>query len=191
MQSLTLRNIVKQKRTKMKKGLLITLVVVLVVGGALVAWGVGVSNTEKRLVNKIEAQQEATEVFYTKLWEILKSKAGVTEEYAEQFKEIQFGIMEGRYSTGGEMMKWIQEANPEFDASLYKDLMNSIEGERNGFFIEQKKLVDMEKQHKDMLEVFPKSVILKNRDAVTITVLKNVATKEAFETGTDSSPELF
>ena len=175
----------------MKKGLLITLVVVLIVGGALVAWGVGVSNTEKRLVNKIEAQQEATEVFYTKLWEILKSKAGVTEEYAEQFKEIQFGIMEGRYSTGGEMMKWIQEANPEFDASLYKDLMNSIEGERNGFFIEQKKLVDMEKQHKDMLEVFPKSVILKNRDAVTITVLKNVATKEAFETGTDSSPELF
>lgn len=175
----------------MKKTLGILAIVVLVVGGALVAWGVGVSNSEKRLVNKIEAQQEATEVFYTKLWEILKSKAGVTEEYAEQFKEIQFGIMEGRYSTGGEMMKWIQEANPEFDASLYKDLMNSIEGERNGFFIEQKKLVDMEKQHKDMLEVFPKSVILKNRDAVTITVLKNVSTKEAFETGTDSSPELF
>ena len=175
----------------MKKGLLITLVVLVVVGGALLWWGVDVSNTEKKLVNKIEAQQEATEVFYTKLWEILKSKAGVTEEYAEQFKEIQFGIMEGRYSTGGEMMKWIQEANPEFDASLYKDLMNSIEGERNGFFIEQKKLVDMEKQHKDMLEVFPKSVILKNRDAVEITVLKNVATKEAFETGTDSSPELF
>lgn len=175
----------------MKKGLLITLVVVVVVGGVLAMWGVGVSNSEKKLVNKIEAQQEATEVFYTKLWEILKSKAGVTEEYAEQFKEIQFGIMEGRYSTGGEMMKWIQEANPEFDASLYKDLMNSIEGERNGFFIEQKKLVDMQKQHKDMLEIFPKNMILKNRDAVEITVLKNVATKEAFETGTDSSLELF
>lgn len=175
----------------MKKGLLITLVVVVVVGGVLAMWGVGVSNSEKKLVNKIEAQQEATEVFYTKLWEILKSKAGVTEEYAEQFKEIQFGIMEGRYSTGGEMMKWIQEANPEFDASLYKDLMNSIEGERNGFFIEQKKLVDMQKQHKDMLEIFPKNMILKNRDAIEITVLKNVATKEAFETGADSSPELF
>lgn len=175
----------------MKKGLLITLVVVVVVGGVLTMWGVGVSNSEKKLVNKIEAQQEATEVFYTKLWEILKSKAGVTEEYAEQFKEIQFGIMEGRYSTGGEMMKWIQEANPEFDASLYKDLMNSIEGERNGFFIEQKKLVDMQKQHKDMLEIFPKNMILKNRDAIEIIVLKNVATKEAFETGTDSSPELF
>lgn len=173
------------------KGFLIGLVVLVIVGGSLVIWGVGVSNSERTLRNKIEAQQEATEIFYTKLWEILKSKAGVTEEYAEQFKEIQFGIMEGRYSTGGEMMKWIQEANPEFDASLYKDLMNSIEGERNGFFIEQKKLIDMQKQHKDMLVVFPKKVILADREPVEITVLKNVATKEAFETGTDQSPDLF
>jgi hypothetical protein len=166
-------------------------ITVLIVGGALVAWGVGVSNTEKKLRNKIEAQQESAEIFYTKLWEILKSKAGVTSEYAEQFKEIQFGIMEGRYSTGGEMMKWIQEANPEFDASLYKDLMNSIEGERNGFFVEQKKLLDMNKQHKDMLVTFPKKVILKNREVIEIVILKNTITKEAFETGTDQSPDLF
>jgi hypothetical protein len=173
------------------KGFLIGLVVLVIFGGSLVIWGVGVSNSERTLRNKIEAQQEATEIFYTKLWEILKSKAGVTEEYAEQFKEIQFGIMEGRYSTGGEMMKWIQEANPEFDASLYKDLMNSIEGERNGFFIEQKKLIDMQKQHRDMLVVFPKKVILKNREAIEIVVLKNAVTKEAFTTGNDQSPDLF
>ena len=173
------------------KGFLIGLVITVFVAGGLVAWGVGVSNSERTLRNKIEAQQEASEIFYTKLWEILKSKAGVTSEYAEQFKEIQFGIMEGRYSTGGEMMKWIQEANPEFDASLYKDLMNSIEGERNGFFIEQKKLIDMQKQHKDMLVTFPKKVILAKREKVEIVVLKNVVTKEAFSTGTDQSPDLF
>jgi hypothetical protein len=173
------------------KGFLIGLIVLVIVGGSIAIWGIGVSNSERTLRNKIEAQQETTEIFYTKLWEILKSKAGVTEEYAEQFKEIQFGIMEGRYSTGGEMMKWIQEANPEFDASLYKDLMNSIEGERNGFFIEQKKLIDMQKQHKDMLVIFPKKLILSNRELIEITVLKNAVTKEAFETGTDQSPDLF
>ena len=175
----------------MMKGFLIGLVITVFVAGGLVAWGVGVSNSERTLRNKIEAQQEASEIFYTKLWEILKSKAGVTSEYAEQFKEIQFGIMEGRYSTGGEMMKWIQEANPEFDASLYKDLMNSIEGERNGFFIEQKKLIDMQKQHKDMLVTFPKKLILKDRAPVEITIIKNTATTKAFETGVDESPELF
>jgi len=173
------------------KGLVITLLLVFVLGLGGVFWGVGVSNSEKKLRNKIEMQQEATEIFYTKLWEVLKTKAGVANEYAEQFKEIQLGVMEGRYSQGGEMMKWIQEAGVELSPELYADVMNSIEGERNGFFIEQKKLLDMNKQHKDMLVTFPKKVVLKNREAIEVTVLKNSVTKEAFETGTDQSPELF
>ena len=173
------------------KGFLITLGVLIVLAGSLVVWGIGVSNSERMLRNKIEAQQEMTEAYYTKLWEVLKTKAGVADEYAEQFKEIQLGIMEGRYSTGGEMMKWITEANPEFDASLYKDVMNSIEGERNGFFVEQVKLRDMNKQHDDMLVTFPKKLILKDREVIEVIILKNVATQEAYKTGTDASPELF
>ena len=114
------------------KGLVITLLLVVLLGVGGVFWGVGVSNNEKTLRNKIEMQQEATEIFYTKLWEVLKSKAGVANEYAEQFKEIQLGVMEGRYSQGGEMMKWIQEAGVELSPELYADVMNSIEGERNG-----------------------------------------------------------
>ena len=153
------------------KSLLITLGVFLVFVVAVIIWGVGVSNDEKTLRNKISAQQEETEIFYTKLWEVLQQKAGVADEYAEQFKEIQVQVMEGRYSTGGEMMKWIQEAGVELSPQLYQDLMNSIEGERNGFFIEQKKLIDMQKQHRDMLVVFPKNLILKNRESIDIVVL--------------------
>jgi len=99
--------------------------------------------------------------------------------------------MEGRYSTGGEMMKWIQEANPEFDASLYKDVMNSIEGQREGFFVEQKKLRDMAVQHEVMLKTFPQKLVLGKREAIEVIILKNVATQKAYETGTDSSPKLF
>ena len=173
------------------KGFLISLVTLVVIGGAVALWAIGVSNSERTLRNKIEAQQESCEAFYTKLWEVLKTKAGVADEYAEQFKEIQVQVMEGRYSTGGEMMKWIQEAGVELSPELYADVMNSIQGERDGFFIEQKKLIDMQNQHKDMLVVFPKKVVLKNREIAEITVLKNVATQNAYETGTDSSPELF
>jgi hypothetical protein len=173
------------------KGLLISLGVGLVLVGAIVLWAIGVSNAEIKLRAKISGQQEMTEAFYTKLWEVLKTKAGVAEEYAEKFKEIQVGIMEGRYSTGGEMMKWIQEANPEFDASLYKDVMNSIEGQREGFFVEQKKLRDMSVQHEVMLKTFPKKLVIGKREPITVIILKNVATKAAYETGTDSSPDLF
>jgi len=173
------------------KGLLISLGVGLVLVGAIVLWAIGVSNSEIKLRAKISGQQEMTEAFYTKLWEVIKTKAGVAEEYAEKFKEIQVGIMEGRYSTGGEMMKWIQEANPEFDASLYKDVMNSIEGQREGFFVEQKKLRDMSVLHEVMLKTFPKKLVIGKREAINVIILKNVATKAAYETGTDSSPELF
>jgi len=173
------------------KGLLISLGVALLFVGGIVLWAIGVSNSEIKLRAKISGQQEMTEAFYTKLWEVIKTKAGVAEEYADKFKEIQVGIMEGRYSSGGEMMKWIQEANPEFDASLYKDVMNSIEGQREGFFVEQKKLRDMSVQHEVMLKTFPKKLVIDKREPINVIILKNVATQKAYETGTDSSPDLF
>lgn len=173
------------------KGFLIALGVIVIIGIAGASWWIGTSNKEIELRAKVEAQQEMTEAFYTKLWEIIKTQAKVADEYASQFKEIQVGIMEGRYSTGGEMMKWIQEANPEFDASMYKKLMNSIEGERNGFFIEQKKLRDMNTTHDIMLKTFPSKIVVGDREPIEVIILKNVATKKAYETGTDSSPELF
>lgn len=173
------------------KTLLITVGSIVVLAIITVLWAVGVSNTEKRLANKIPAQEEVCQAFYTKMWEVLKSEAGVADEYAERFKEIQFGIMEGRYSTGGDMMKWIQEANPEFDASLYAKIMNSIEGLREGFFIEQVKLRDMKLTHDNLLDVWPSKLIVGNRDRIDVMILKNDAAKEAYETGTDKSPGLF
>lgn len=174
-----------------RKSLVIILIVVGFIVGCLVVWGINISNNERTLRNQIANQHEVTEAYYTKLWEVIQTKAGVADEYAEQFKEIQLGVMEGRYSTGGDMMKWIQEAGVELSPELYKDLMNSIEGERNGFFIEQTKLRDMKKQHDDMLVVFPKKVVLRDRESIEVIILKNVATQEAYQTGTDTSPKLF
>ena len=173
------------------KGFLIGLIAIVAIAGGVILWAIGVSNSEIKLREKISGQQESCEIFYTKLWEVLKTKAGVADEYAEKFKEIQVEVMEGRYSTGGEMMKWIQEAGVNLTPELYKDVMNSIEGERNGFFIEQKKLIDMNVQHGIMLKTFPKKLVLANRESIEIVVLKNVATTNAYETGTDQSPELF
>ena len=175
----------------MKKTVLIVTGVIAILVLGIIFWAVGVSNSEIKLRAKISGQQEMTEAYYTKLWEVLTTKAGVATEYADKFKEIQTSIMEGRYSTGGDLMKWIQEANPEFDASLYKDVMNSIEGQREGFFIEQKKLRDMAVQHEMMLKSWPSKMILKNREPIVVIILKNIATKQAYETGTDQSPVLF
>jgi hypothetical protein len=173
------------------KKFLIVFAVLLVVVGPIVGYWIKTSNTEKTLRNKIPAQIDKVDMFYTKLVEILVTKAGVTKAYAEAATDFQVAVMEGRYSTGEKMMMWIQEANPTFDQSLYKDLMNSIEGLREGFFIEQVKLRDLKLTHDNLIDIFPSSLFVGKRGKIDVQILVNVETKEARETGIDKTPELF
>lgn len=177
------------------KGLLITLGVVVVLAIGAIAWAIGVSNSERRIKLRGEAQQEVCEAFFSNMWEILQTKAGVANEYKESFKEIYIPLIEGRYRDNNLLMKWITESNPTFDPSLYKDLMVAIEAQRNGFFLEQSKLIDIDREHKTMKAVFPASLVISRREPIGgpegITILKNLATTDAYKTGTDASPILF
>jgi len=182
----------------MKKGLLIGVGLVVVIGVITALWAIGVSNAEVRLANRGNAQQEACDAYFDKMWKVLKEQAGVTEQYREAFAEIYPQLMEGRYSQGGNFMKWIQESNPDFDVSLYSKLMASIEGERNGFFVEQQKLIDIDREHKDMRETFPKKLVVGNRQNIGyeedvdgtvihagIVIIKSTRTEQAKLTGKD------
>ena len=183
---------------KSKKGLWITLALVVLIGGIIAIWAVGVSNDEVRLANRGNAQQENCDAYFDKMWKILKEQAGVAEQYKEAFAEIYPALMEGRYATGGNLMKWIQESNPDFDVSLYAKLQASIEGQRNGFFVEQTKLIDIDREHKDMRETFPKKLVVGNRQNIGyevdedgtvihkgIVIIKSTHTEEAKRTGKD------
>ena len=88
-------------------------------------------------------------------------------------------------------MKWIVEQNPQFDASLYKDLMTAIEGKREGFFIEQQKLIDIDRQHKDMRMTIPKKWVIGKRPDLEIVVINPIVAKDAFKTGIEPETNLF
>ncbi len=174
------------------KGFLISLGVLVVLGLSIVLWAVGVSNDEIRLRNRANKQQESNQAFYGKLWQILHEKAGVADEYKEAFKEIYVPLIEGRYSQGdGSLMKWITEHNPQFDASLYKDLMVTIEGQREGFFTEQQKLIDINREHTNMRTTIPKKWIVGKRPELGIVVINPVVATEAFKTGVEPETNLF
>jgi len=181
------------------KGFLITAGVFLTLAIGIVLWAIGVSNTEVKLKFRGEAQQTVCEAYFSNMWEILQTKAGVANEYKEGFKEIYVPLIEGRYSKGdGTLMKWITESNPAFDPSLYKDLMVAIEGQRNGFFLEQSKLIDIDREHKTLRNTLPAQFVVGKRPNIGqtaekegIVILKNLATQDAYATGTDKSPDLF
>lgn len=180
----------------MKAGTLITLGISGFIGFSIVFWAIGLSNTYNKKLETGKAFQKNSEVVFDNTWKKIQQQAGVTSEYKEGFREIYVDIMNARYGNDGEagkqtLMKWIQESNPTFDVSLYKTLMNTIEGSRNEFTMEQKKLIDIDRELKTMKVTFPNSLILGNKPDLDIKLVTSAKTEEAFATGQENDVDLF
>jgi hypothetical protein len=176
-----------------KKGMIVSLIIsgilLLVVG----LYYMSISNAEIDLKNQATAQQTVCEGYMDKMWKTIKQQAEVSSEYKDAFAKIYPELISGRYGTetGGSLMKWIQESNPDFDTALYGKLMNTIEAQREGFFNEQKTLISIKKQHEDLLAKAPSSWFIGGRDKLSIIIITSNQTKEIFETGEENDVDLF
>lgn len=184
-------NLLTIKTKKMKTGKIITFGVIGVILIWFAVWAIGLSNREKVLFLRGKAQQENCQIIFDNTWKTIQTEAQVTDQYKEGFKEIYVGIMDARYGNDGNagketLMKWIQESNPTFDPSLFNRLMNTIEGSRENFTTEQKKLIDIDRQHKQLKITFPNSLILGSRPDLDIKLVTSGKTKKAYETGEEN-----
>jgi len=159
----------------------------------LFSMNISIENKEIDLRETTIAQNKKCEAYFDKMWKILKQKAQVTDEYKEAFTDIYPKLIEGRYSQGdGSLMKWIQESNPNFDASMYKDLMKSIEIERTGFFNEQATLIDMQREHSVYLQKAPNRWFLSDDlKPVEINIITSSNTEEVYSTGKEDDIDLY
>jgi hypothetical protein len=164
---------------------------VLVVLGVIFMMNISYGNAEVRLRNQIAAQQDANTLVYDKVWKVIAQKAQVTDQAKDSFKEIYIPLMEGRYKQGGQMMKWIQEQNPQFDQSIYKDLMNSIEGLRTEFQNVQIKLRDLKREHDNLLDTAPSRWFLSGREKIKVQLVTSGKTSETFSTGEENDVDVF
>lgn len=150
------------------------------------------NNQEVALRKQAEAQRDKVEGTFDTMWKIISQQAQVSNEYKDAFKEIFPELIAGRYSQGdGSLMKWIQEANPHFDTSLYKTLMETIESERKAFLNAQNRLIDIIRQHETLCESYPSKWFISNTTPIEYTVISSTRTKTAVETGIDDNVELF
>lgn len=170
----------------------------LVAGVVLLVTGIGTimyftySNQEVELSKAIDAKLDDRDANYTKMWEVITQKAGVSKEYAKQFKEIYPELIAGRYANGnGQLMMWIQEHNPTFDTSLYKDVMMSIEAQRESFYVNQQQLIDLNRQHQVLLSRVPSRWFLSNVEDKKFLVIKNTQATQARETGQEQQMLLY
>lgn len=173
--------------------ILSSLILLGVVGIIWFSMSVTYTNKEIDLRATTVAQQDKCKVYFDKMWKILQQKAQIADQYKEAFKDIYPKLIEGRYSKGdGTLIKWITESNPTFDVSLYKELMQSIEIERTGYFNEQSTLIDMQREHAVLLKKIPSKWFMNDTlKPVEIIIVTSKSTKEAYVTGEENDVDLF
>jgi hypothetical protein len=178
----------------MKKIILIALLVILGCGAATFAgMYFSYNNKEIALRAKAEAQVGKIEGVHDKMWKVIQQKAQVTTEYKDAFAEIYPEIISGRYSGEGDgsLMKWVTESNPNFDTSLYTDLMQSIEILRSEFQRNQETMLDLIREHKTLCTTYPGRWFISNTMEIEYTVISSTKSKVVMETGIDDDVKLF
>ena len=177
----------------MKKIIGISIAVIVLIGTVTVlGMYFSYNNQDARLRAQAEAQRGKIEGVHDKMWKVLQQKAQVSNEYKNAFSEIYPALIEGRYSQGdGSLMKWIQEANPNFDTSLYKDLMQSIEIQRTEFAKVQERMLDIIREHNVLLTTVPSKWFVSNKEQIEYTIISSTRSKTVMTTGLDDDVKLF
>lgn len=150
------------------------------------------SNQEVDLRNQVNAKITSNQAEFDNTWKIIQQQAGVSDQYKQAFKDIYPALMGERYKDGeAQLAKFVQEANPTFDTSLYKKLMDSIEVQRNIFTRKQNELIDKNLEHTNLVTKFPGSFIVGGRGVIKIPIVTSDKTKKAFESEEDNDVSLF
>lgn len=149
-------------------------------------------NEEIRYVNMYKAENQKIEAVYDNMWKQIKQIAQVADKYEESFKNIYVEITDKRYDKdNGVLMKWITESNPEFDTSLYGKLSAVIEVERKRFLNAQTKIIDIVREHNNMLDVVPSKWFLSGREYLEYEVISSTQSKNVMDTRLDEDIDIF
>lgn len=174
----------------------IAIVIIAAILGIFVISGISMyfsyNNQEISLRNEAEAQRGKIEGLHDKMWKVISQKAQISQEYVSSFDQIYAHIMSERYDAGdGSLMKWITEANPQFDSSLYKDVMQSVEVLRTEFQKGQERMLDIIREHNDLCSRYPGRWFISNTSTIEYTVVSSSRSKVVMDTGLDDDVSVF
>lgn len=140
------------------------------------------SNSEIGLRNAVAAKQKANEAVFDKVWKTIKQITQVKDDYKESFREVMVEMMDKRYSGDrSALAKWVQESNVPPDPAIFTRVMNAIESNRGEFLSNQVALLDLNREHTDIVTKFPGSLL--GRAVIEVRIVTSSKTDEAFASG--------
>ena len=171
--------------------MIILLIVLAVIAVILLIMYFGYNNREVALRKEAEAQEKNIAGIHDAMWKIIKEKAGVAENYRETFEKVYPELISGRYASDGSSMKWIQESNPDFDTSLYKDLMLAIEAQRIYFQKAQQRMLDIIRERETLINAMPAKFFITNKKTIEYIVIASDITNRVMQSRIDNETLIF
>ena len=172
------------------------MVVLIFIG--LIGSVISTSNQEVELRNRFKQKMDERTAFYDKMWKTLSQKSQIAVKNDSSFARNVNAIMAGRKDAGQLFMKWVQESNPNANyqevSALYADLSRSVEGQRDGFFMQEKMIQGIVLEHDNIMTRFPSGFILSSfmgRTRLTYKPITSDRTDNVIETGKDNDVKLF
>ena len=154
------------------------------------------SNQEIDLSNQFKQKLDERTAFYDKMYKVLDQKTQIAVKNDSSFGKIVNAQVNGQKNGEQLMWSWVQQSNPTATygevSKLYQDLSRAVEGEREGFFEQEKVLQDVVRQHSNLTEKFPGSFynFFLNRKDFNYTPIKSDQTEEVMKTGKDNNTKL-
>ena len=155
------------------------------------------SNGEIDLSNRFKQKMDERTAFYDKMWKTISQKSQIALKNDSSFTKNVNAIMEGRKDAGDLFMKWVQESNPNANydqvSVLYQDLSRTVEGQRDGFFMEEKMIQNIVMEHNNLIDKFPGSLwnSFLGRKHLEYKPITSDRTDEVIRTGKDNDVKVF
>lgn len=177
----------------MKYAVIAIVAVVLLVGLVLFCMNISYNNADARLRNLAKTKQEDNNNEYDSMWKKIAQSAEVTQAQRDALKDIFEGYAKARTGSGegGSVAKWIQESVPNVDTSTFNNLQNIITSARDRFTQRQKELLDIKREHDNILDTAPSKWFVSNTTRIDVQIVTSSRTKKAFDTGVDDDVDVF
>jgi len=171
---------------------IVGLIFVISIGGYFVS----TMNTEVGLRNTITAKVQDNESEFDNMFKKISQVAQVSEKQMDSLKDIFNSHATSRAGEGGQggvMMNWIKESIPNVDTKVFANLQNIITGSRDRWTMRQKELVDLKREHDNLLDKFPSSMVcsILGKEKIEITIVSSSRAKKAMQTGIDDDINVF
>ena len=179
----------------MSKGLIASLAgvgIIIIMAITVFTMYISTSNGEIRLRNQIQAVQVDNQNEFDLMWKRIGQVAQVTQAERASVERIIVGYADQRSGGGnGSFINAVREAIPSIDNATFINLQNIIVSSRDRFAQRQKQLLDLKREHDNILMTFPGSLFVGGRPKIEVTIVTSDRTQEAFSTGVDNNIELF